>query len=448
MKRADNRRKKGRTVFCLSLGCAKNRVDSERMLSVLSAAGYEIVEEAQGASLCIVNTCGFLRSAVEENIESILALADLKKNGGTELLGVFGCLVNRYGSELRENLPEVDFWAGCEDFDAILHALEAGGAASPYPRRVRLPGHPPHARYLKLAEGCDNNCSYCAIPGIRGNLKSLPIDLLVREAERLTNEGAREICLVAQDLTVYGQDLSTETNLYTLLDALETSLPANLWLRLLYLHPSRVSRKLLERVAGGRQILPYLDIPIQHASAGILSSMNRAMEGGALLEIFRTAREIRDDFALRTTCMVGFPGEKRGDFETLLRFLDAVQFDRVGAFVFSPEEGTPAAALPEQVPDRTKRTRLMRLMAQQEDISLARQQLFIDKTLEILIDAVFEDGSAEGRSFREAPEVDGIVEILPPREREERLAPGDRIFARVAEAFEHDMIAEYVREIG
>lgn len=442
MTRTEDGRKNVQTVFCLSLGCAKNRVDSERILGALSKAGYEIASEPQGTALCIVNTCGFLRSAVEENIESILALADLKKRGETELLGVVGCLVNRYGSELRENLPEVDFWAKCEDFDAILRALDSGCAASFYPRRLLLPGHAPHTRYLKLAEGCNNNCSYCAIPGIRGSLKSLPIDLLVREAEQLADEGAKEICLVAQDLTVYGEDLSSNVDLYALLDALETSLPADIWLRLLYLHPLRVSKKLLERVAGGRQILPYLDIPIQHASTRILSSMNRAVEYDALFDIFKTAREIRGDFALRTTCMVGFPGEKRGDFEALLRFLDAVQFDRVGAFVFSPEEGTPAASHPEQVPNRTKRARLARLMAQQEDISLARQQLFLGKTLEILIDTVFEDGSAEGRSFREAPEVDGIVEIPPPPENDGCLSPGDRIYAYVTEAFEHDMIAK------
>lgn len=448
MTRIRNKPQNTRTAFCLSLGCAKNRVDSERIVGVLHKAGYEIASEPQGTAICVVNTCGFLRSAVEENIESILALVDLKKKGGTERLGVVGCLVNRYGGELRDNLPEVDFWAECEDFGTILKALDSTtGNMTPYPNRRRLPGHAMHTRYLKLAEGCDNRCSYCAIPGIRGSLKSLPVDVLVKESESLVNEGAKEICLVAQDLTVYGEDFAGGTDLYSLLDALESSLPANIWLRLLYLHPQRVTRKLLERVANGRQILPYLDIPIQHASGEILSAMNRGMGEEELLAIFKTAREIRDDFALRTTCMVGFPGEKRRDFEKLLKFLESVRFDRVGAFVFSAEEGTPAALLSDQVPSRTKKARLSRLMGVQEEISLARQQLFTGKTLEVLIDAVYEDGAAEGRSFREAPEVDGIIEITPTLRNERELRPGDKIFVKISEAFEHDMLGEISKEV-
>lgn len=436
------KRKNMKTVFCLSLGCAKNRVDSERIAGVLQDAGYEIVNEPQGTTACIVNTCGFLRSAVEENIESILALAELKKNGETGCIGVVGCLVNRYGAELKDNLPEVDFFAECEDFSAILNAFNADGDVCAYPTRGRLPGHSIHSRYLKLAEGCDNKCSYCAIPGIRGNLKSLPPDVLLREAEGLVKEGAREICLVAQDLTAYGDDLGGGADLYTLLDSLEYSLPADIWLRLLYLHPSRVTKKLLERVANGRQLQPYLDIPIQHASPDILHAMNRGMGDRQLLEIFKTAREIRADFALRTTCMVGFPGEKRGDFDALLRFLQNAQFDRVGSFIFSREEGTPAAFLPSQIAAKTKKARLARLMALQEEISLARQRQFVGDTLEVMVDVLHEDGSVEGRSFREAPEVDGVIEIPPFSGRKGMLKPGDKIFARVTEAFEHDLNAE------
>lgn len=446
--RKKDRGASAKTVFCLSLGCAKNRVDSERIAGALSEAGYEIVREPRGASVCIVNTCGFLRSAVEENIESILALADLKKNGGTQRVGVVGCLVNRYGSDLRSELPEVDFWAECEDYGAILRGLGSSVPAPACPDRRRLPAHTAQTRYLKLAEGCDNHCSYCMIPSIRGNQKSLPIASLVKEAEALISDGAKEICLVAQDLTAYGDGLGCGSDLFSALDALESSLPQDVWLRLLYLHPQRVTRKLLERVANGRQILPYLDIPIQHASGTVLSAMNRGMEEGALREVFQTARAIRDDFALRTTCMVGFPGETRRDFETLLRFLEDVQFDRAGAFAFSAEEGTPAALLPGQVPLRTKKARHARLMGVQEDISLARQRLFIGRKMRVLIDAAHGDGTTEARSFREAPEIDGVIEIAPPARGENTPRPGDRIFIRITEAFEHDMLGEACEEDG
>ena len=431
-------------AFILSLGCAKNRVDSERIAGVLNKAGYEIADEPRGTSLCVVNTCGFLRSAVEENIESILAMAELKKNGETKRVGVVGCLVNRYGAELRDNLPEVDFFAECEDYAAILSALGEGGESCRYPARGRLPAHARHTRYLKLAEGCGNSCSYCAIPGIRGALRSLPTAFLVSEAEALVNDGAREICLVAQDLTAYGDDLPGGGDLFALLDSLEKSLPADVWLRLLYLHPRRVTRRLLERVAAGRQVLPYLDIPIQHAAPGILDAMNRSMDDTRMLEIFKTAREIRADFALRTTCMAGFPGEGRSDFDKLLKFLEAAQLDRAGSFIFSPEDGTPAALLADRVPERTKKARLSRLMTLQGEISLARQQLFVGSEMDIMIDETFADGSMEGRSFREAPEVDGVIEVSPPGRAKSAARPGGVIRARVAEAYEHDMRAEQV----
>lgn len=434
------RRKPG-TLFCLSLGCAKNRVDSERIVGLMAEAGFEPVDRAEGARTCIVNTCGFLESAVRENIDAILDLIGLKERGRISRLGVVGCLVNRYGAELPANLPEVDFWAGCEDYGAILSAVGGTGQAPEYPKRRPLPGDAGHTRYLKLSEGCDNRCSYCAIPGIRGTLRSVSLGLLVSEALGLVEEGAREICLVGQDLTAYGRDRGVGGGLVELLDALESSLPKDVWLRLLYLHPDGVDRALLERVACGVQTLPYLDIPIQHASPRILFAMNRRTVGDALRGIFETARRIRPDFALRTTCMVGFPGEKRRDFDLLLRFLADVRFDRLGAFLYSPEEGTAAASLPGQVSNRTKRARLERLVSLQETISLERQGAFVGEELDVVIDTVG-DGLVEGRSFREAPEVDGVIEIRGARAS---LAPGDLIRVVVREAFEHDMVAEEVR---
>jgi ribosomal protein S12 methylthiotransferase len=257
----------------------------------------------------------------------------------------------------------------------------------------------------------------------------------------LANEGAGEICLVAQDLTAYGRDLGYSDGLTRLIDALETSLPYDMWLRLLYLQPAGVDRSLLERVAAGRQVLPYLDIPIQHASSKILGAMNRTTSPEQLMDIFMTARDIRADFALRTTCMVGFPGESRADFTELLRFLDKVRFDRVGAFTYSPEEGTPAADFSPQVSTRTKRSRAERLMSLQDEISLERQTAFVGRDLEVLIDSCPEEGTAEGRSFREAPEVDGLIEIRTARKN---LRVGEKIMVRITGAYEHDMLAEEV----
>jgi ribosomal protein S12 methylthiotransferase len=436
---------KERSVFCLSLGCAKNGVDSERIMDALRGAGYEIASDAWGADVCLVNTCGFIRSAVEENIETILDLTELKARGATRRVAVVGCLVNRYGAEeLGRNIPEVDCWLRSEDYEGILKAV---GAPEPEahtaPGRSPLPGVPSHTAYLKLSEGCDNRCSYCAIPSIRGGLRSLPVGALVTEAEGLVSRGAAEICLVGQDLTAYGRDLGVDDGLIKLLDALEYALPGDVWLRLLYLHPSGVDVRLLERVAAGRQTLPYLDIPIQHASAKILALMNRGGGYEPLLGLFRTAREIRPDFALRTTCMVGFPGESREDFNALLRFLREAAFDRVGAFAFSPEEGTPAAEMPGQVTERTKRSRMGRLMSWQEDVSLARQKLFLGRELDVLIDSVSTDGTVEGRSFREAPEVDGIIEVTGAASSVFRA--GETVRALVTDVSEHDMTARALR---
>jgi ribosomal protein S12 methylthiotransferase len=420
------------------MGCSKNRVDSEKIAGVLRSAGCDIVPEAAGSDICLVNTCGFIRSAVEENIESILDMVDLKLNGGTGRVVVVGCLVGRYGaSVLGKEVPDVDAWAASEDYDAVLKAVCPDEAVeADCSSRLPLPGALKHVRYLKISEGCDRRCSYCAIPLIRGGLRSAAADAVVAEAAGLVQDGAKELCLVAQDLTAYGRDHGAKDGLIELLDALESSLPRDVWLRPLYLQPDGVDKKLLERVASGR-VLPYLDMPIQHASRNVLSLMNRPGSYDDLLGKFKLAREIRPDFALRTTCMVGFPGETKEDFDELLRFLDEARLDRAGAFIFSPEEGTPAADLPRRVDSRTKKSRLNKLMALQEGISLGRQELFLGRTIDVMIDAV-RGGIAEGRSFREAPEVDGLIEIRGARDD---LCPGDVIKAVITDALEHDMIA-------
>lgn len=427
-------------IYLLTLGCAKNRVDSECLAGALKAAGHELVPTVEDAQCAIVNTCGFIRPAVEESIEAILDLEELRQKGALEKIGVVGCLVNRYGEGLTSEIPAVDFWAESENWESVLKSLATPlGEAR---RRGALPSTQKHTRYLKISEGCGNHCAYCAIPSIRGPLRSLPADVVVREAQQLVEDGARELCVVGQDLTVYGTDNGSGKGLIELLDALESSLPHDIWIRLLYLHPTRVTTKLLERVAAGRQIIPYLDIPVQHGDPEILSLMNREIKPGALRSIFRTAREINPDFTLRTTCMVGFPGEKKKHFDNLMNFVKEVRFDRMGAFAFSAEEGTPAANMPGQVSEATKKKRLDALMRAQEEISFARQQTFAGRELTVLVDRVVpEEGFAEGRSYREAPEVDGLIEI---RNIRKDIKAGDMIDVKITEVMPHDMAGEEV----
>ena len=429
-------------IFILSLGCAKNSVDSECLAGELRRAGFDIAPDAESADIGIVNTCGFIRPAVEENIAAILDLEQLKLDGKLKKIGVAGCLVNRYGDDLIKEMPSVDFWARSEEWASVVMAL--GETPSGCRCRAALPSSSRFSRYLKISEGCDNRCTYCAIPNIRGGLRSLDTGVIVSEAQQLASEGARELCVVGQDLTAYGCDMDGKSRLTELLDALESSLPHDVWIRLLYLHPARVTAKLLERVANGRQILPYLDIPIQHGDADILVAMNRGMDAGRMLDIFKTARSINPRFALRTTCMVGFPGEKKKHFDNMMAFISEARFDRMGAFTFCAEEGTEAAEMKGQVAASTKSSRLEKLMALQEEISYERQKLFVGSVMDVLVENVNTgDGFAEGRSFREAPEVDGLVEIRGIRRD---LKSGDVIKVRMTEAMPHDMAGEEVTE--
>jgi len=428
-------------VYCLSLGCAKNRVDSECLAGELERAGHMLVDDVESADVGIVNTCGFIQPASEESIAAILDLEQLKREGKLKKIGVVGCLVNRYSDDLIKEIPSVDFWARSEDWSSVIKSL--GGVPVNSRCRVSLPSSSKFTRYLKISEGCGNKCTYCTIPGIRGGLRSLPIDTLISEADQLVKEGAVELCVVGQDLTVYGTDLYGKDSLISLIDELESALPKNIWIRLLYLHPSRITGKLLERVASGKQVLPYLDIPIQHADPEILTAMNRKISPDELSSIFTAARRINEDFALRTTCMVGFPGEKKTHFDNLLDFAARTRFDRMGAFAFFPEEGTEAEKMNGQVSETVKQKRLKKLMALQEEISLERQQLFEGRVMDVLVERIDREASfAEGRSFREAPEVDGLVEI---RGVGEKVKEGDIVKVRMTEAMPHDMVGEELR---
>ena len=429
-------------LYIVSLGCPKNAADSERLGGVLEAAGFRLVRSPDEAEIVVVNTCGFLQAAVEEGISVILELEKLKQSGAVKKLAVVGCMLNRYGDELKAEFPTVDYWAKSEDWGELLRQM---GSAEPQSRgclRAELSGTP-WTRYLKISEGCNSQCSYCAIPGIRGTLRSRPVAEIVEEAHKLVSEGAKELCLVGQELSIYGQDLFGRPSLPMLLDELEKELPKGLWLRLFYLHPSLVDAAFLERVANSPLILPWLDIPIQHIDDGILRAMRRPPVEKHIRELFKTGRALNPDFAFRTTLMVGFPGETRAQFDKLLDFVEEIGFDRLGAFPYSPEDGTPAATFPDQIPEEEKTARYNELMELQQEVSLSRQARFVGKTLDVLIDAVDEEtGERIGRSYRDAPEIDGEVAVSGA----ERVLPGDMIRVRITGSSEYDLSGEMIHE--
>ena len=431
-----------KTVHIISLGCPKNFVDSEHLGGILKASGLLLVDAPEGADAVVVNTCGFLQAAVEEGIEVLLELERLKKAGVIGQIAVVGCMLNRYGDDLKKEFPSVDFWAKSEDWNALLSQIgrrvpdvEATGCL-----RANLTGKP-WSRYLKISEGCNSRCSYCAIPSIRGGLRSLPVRRIVDEAHRLVEGGAKELCLVGQELSIYGTDLFGKPSLSLLLDQLEKDLPAGLWLRLFYLHPSLVDERFLERVASSPVILPWLDIPIQHIDDEILRRMNRPPVEKHIRALFKAGRRINPDFAFRTTLMVGFPGETRAQFDKLLDFVEDIGFDRLGAFAYSPEDGTPAAAFPDQISEEEKTARYNELMELQQHVSAARQAGFVGKTLDVLIEEIDdEEGVRIGRSFRDAPEIDGEVTVTGA----ESARPGDKIAVKITGSSEYDLSGEMI----
>ncbi len=429
-------------ISIISLGCSKNTVDSEYLAGLLEAAGAEIADGPDGADAAVVNTCGFIRPAVEESVDVILGLEELKREGKLKKICVAGCLVNRYGDELKKELPDVDCWAGAEEWTSLARSLGLRPPAAPV--RAMLPGAVPWSRYLKVGEGCDTRCSFCTIPSIRGKARSIPLPSLVERAVKLAEEGAKEICLVGQDLTVYGRDLCGKPCLDELLSALDSELPPGVWVRMLYLHPSRITEKFIDFVAAKDRILSYLDIPIQHIHPEILAKMNRPSDDAHIRRIFSYARRADKYFALRTTLLLGFPGETEEHFGSLLDFLEEAMIDRVGAFTFFPEEGAKAALMDGQIPDEIKEARYRRLMELQSEISLERQGLFVGKPLKILVEEVDENDSfAWGRSYRDAPEVDGLVgvscEACLPEE-------GQFLEVLVTDAAEHDLFAKIAGE--
>ncbi len=426
-------------IYPVSLGCPKNRTDTEKLLACLASHGGEIVLDPAQAEVLLVNTCAFLREAVEEAVDVILELAEEKRPG--QRLVVCGCLVARYGQELLEALPEVDLFLGVEPYRApqlifsppaerlVLHLK---GPEVPQ----RLLTESPFYAYLKVADGCRHACSFCLIPRLRGPLRSIPEDLLEQEAQGLLAQGIKELILVAQDVSAYGLD-QEQRRLPRLLKRLG-SLEGLFWLRVLYLHPEGVTEELLEAMASIPKVCPYFDIPIQHASARILKAMRRPADPEALYQLFVRLRKLFPGAGLRTAVIVGFPGETDEDFAALLDFIQAVSFDHLGAFVFSPEEGTLAAKLPQQVPDEVKWARFHELMALQKEISRKRLAARQGQEIEVLVEGVDEQGQAYGHATFQAPEIDGQVLI------QGEPLPGEIVRVRVKGSGDYDLLAELV----
>ncbi|MBR2208711.1 MAG: 30S ribosomal protein S12 methylthiotransferase RimO [Synergistaceae bacterium] len=436
-------------IFVLSMGCAKNTADSEHLIALLKAAGHEIIDEAVKADAAIINTCGFILDAVKENIDAILDLEELKNSGKIKKLIVLGCLVNRYEKNLREEFSSVDLFARSEEWEKIIKFL---GGDFNQNCKVIAPAIDKRfwSRYLKVSEGCNTLCSYCAIPLIRGRLRSVPLKNLIDEALMLCAAGAKELCLVGQDLTVYGADIDDENiNLKTLIHELDRELPKGTWLRLLYLHPNRVNEDLIDFLMSHEKVLHYLDIPIQHVDSEILKAMNRPCPEGHMEKIFKYIRGVDDLFTLRTTIMTGFPGETRENFEKVLDFLSEIEFDHLGVFSYSREEGTPAAKLKKRVLKEIAEQRCSEVLNLQSEIASQRSSLFDGRELEILIERFDrQDGElvAVGRSFRDAPEIDGVVLVdgFNKDKLAKKFKPGDVIRAKIESSIENDLFGKVI----
>lgn len=429
-------------IFFVSMGCAKNTADSEHLIAQLKFSGHEIFDTPDNCDAAIINTCGFIQDAVKENIDAILELESLKESGQIEKIIVAGCLVNRYEKELRKELPSVDLFVRSEEWDKVINFL--GGSYNPNcTLSTQAINQNFWTRYLKVSEGCNTLCSYCAIPLIRGRLRSIPQKQLIDEALMLCAAGAKELCLVGQDLTVYGSDFNDGTNLKTLIHELNKELPPKTWLRLLYLHPNRVNEEFIDFLLEHEKVLRYLDIPIQHVDSEILSRMNRPCPPGHMERIFRYIRSVDELFTLRTTIMTGFPGESAKSFESVIDFVSEIEFDRLGAFVYSPEEGTKSAEFSGKVSRKTAEARCNKLMEIQATISQERSELFIGKELDVLIEDIDDEANeAWGRSYRDAPEVDGLVCVSGIDAKNIKL--GEIVRAKIFDCAENDLFGKVI----
>ncbi len=432
------------TVGMVSLGCAKNLVDSENMLGMLRDRGYEIVSDPAQAEIIFVNTCGFIESAKQESIDAIFEMAEYKKTGRLKKLFVTGCLAQRYADALASEMPEVDGFMGVADYARLYDMLdEAMAGKRPiymndgerFFNSGRVLTSAPYSAYVKISDGCNNRCTYCAIPLIRGNYASRPFDDIVSECRRLASEGVTEITLIAQDTSRYGCDFGDRHFMLPELLRAVSEIEGVHWVRVLYCYPDSTEDRLLDEIANNPKVAPYLDLPLQHINDPILKAMNR--RGSSDWIKSRIAECKKRGLTLRTTMIVGFPGETEEQFTELLQFVKDARFDRLGAFTYSPEEGTKAAVMPNQIDEDVKIERLDQLMMLQQSISMELLEQRIGEVCEVLVEGRDEDGWY-GRSIREAPESDGCIHLLTERE----LIPGSYIQARITGADAYDLTAE------
>ena len=436
-------------VLFISLGCDKNLTDSEEMLGMLVENGYEITNDETEAEVIVINTCAFIHDAKEESVNTILEMARYKEEGICKALLVTGCLAQRYKEEIVGEIPEVDAVLGTASYDEIIKALNQVFSGESFLEFKDINSLPKHSRkrvittggyfeYLKIAEGCDKHCTYCIIPKLRGNFRSIPMEQLLSQAEYLAEQGVRELILVAQETTVYGKDLYGEKSLHILLKKL-CQIPGIQWIRVLYCYPEEIYPELIQTMKEEPKICHYLDLPIQHCSDRILKRMGRRTTKQELVDIVETLRREIPDIILRTTLITGFPGETQEDHEELMEFIDTIEFDRLGVFTYSPEEDTPAAIMPEQIDEEVKLDRQAELMELQQEISLDKGNDKIGSVVEVMIEGKVADENAYvARTYGDAPNVDGYIFVNTDTE----LMSGDFARVHVTGALEYDLIGE------
>ena len=436
-------------ILFISLGCDKNLVDTEVMLGMLASRGYEMTNDEQEADIIVINTCCFIHDAKEESIQNILEMAEYKKNGSAKALIVTGCMAERYRQEILDEIPEVDEVLGTTAYDRILDAVDAALAgqhevmtadldALPLPETKRLVTTGGHFAYLKITEGCDKHCTYCIIPKIRGNFRSVPMERLLKEAQDLAEQGVKELILVAQETTLYGKDLYGEKSLPKLLREL-CKISGIRWIRNLYCYPEEITDELIQVMKEEPKICHYLDLPIQHANDTILKRMGRRTSKQELIDIVQKLRKEIPDICLRTTLITGFPGETQEQHEEVMEFIDTLEFDRLGAFTYSPEEDTPAATFEDQIDEEVKEDRQADIMELQQEIAFDKAEDMIGREVLVMIEGKVADENAYvGRTYRDAPNVDGLIFINTDVE----LISGDFAKVKVTGALDYDLIGE------
>ena len=439
-------------VYIESLGCARNQVDSENMAGLLCLDDWTLIQDPAQADVIVVNTCSFVESAINESIDTILELARFKKKGRCKRIIVAGCLPERFREAITDALPEVDQFLGTGAFSSIVDAVNGKLATNtcilPDPDQISMEKtevrHQDnvHTAYLKIAEGCSRHCTYCIIPRLRGRQKNRPLPKILEEAGRLIGLGVKELNLVAQDTTCYGNDSTATFGLDSVLTNL-AQLDENVWIRFLYGHPESITNRIIETVASHGNLCPYFDLPVQHAAANVLKNMGRNYGKQQLLHLFNRIRSTVPGASIRTTLIVGFPGETDADFDELMDFMEDVRFDHLGVFTYSDAQDLPSHRLPEHVPEEVAQSRYDSLMARQMEISADNLAVMIGKTIPVLIEASPEPHLYEGRSMVQAPEVDGITFVQTTPD-EIQTSVGEIVPVKITQALEYDLIGKIV----